>query len=66
MGRLSEAEGKQIVFESVCDGQHETYVMNADVTHQTNLANNSADDEHPTWSADGKLIAFKTQRNGHV
>jgi hypothetical protein len=35
VGKLSEKKGKQIVFQSLRDGKHEIYAMNADVTNQT-------------------------------
>jgi Tol biopolymer transport system component len=33
MGKPSEKKGKQIVFQSLRDGTHEIYGMNADVTY---------------------------------
>ena len=59
------ADGKQIVFESLRDGNHEIYVMNADGTGQTRLTNNSDIDNVPTWSPDSTKIAFTSLRDGN-
>jgi Tol biopolymer transport system component len=32
--------------------------------HQTNLSRNNARDNYPTWSPDGRYIAFMTDREG--
>jgi hypothetical protein len=39
--------------------------MNADGTGQSNITNNAASDEEPTWSPDGTKIAFGTDRDGN-
>jgi Tol biopolymer transport system component len=54
------ANGK-IAFTSDRDGNMEIYLMNADGSGQTRLTNNSLRDDYPTWSPDGKRIAFVTQ-----
>ena len=41
----------------------EIYVMNADGSGQTNVSNDEGWDGYPTWSADGKRIAFETDRD---
>jgi Tol biopolymer transport system component len=48
----------KIAFTSDRDGNREIYVMNADGSNQTRLTNNQAFDYAPTWSPDGKRIAF--------
>jgi Tol biopolymer transport system component len=41
----------------------EIYLMHADGSGQINLTNNSATDEYPAWSPDGKRIAFVSNRD---
>ena len=50
-------EGK-IVFHSNRDGNLDVYVMNADGTDQTAITSDDNEDIDPTWSPNGKLIAF--------
>ena len=38
--------------------------MNADGSEQKNLANNPARDANPSWSPDGKKIAFVSDKEG--
>ncbi len=61
---LQEVSGK-ILFQSDRDGDWEIYVMNADGSDVVQLTYNSADDEYPVWSPDGKRIAFKSNRDGN-
>jgi len=58
-------DGKRIVFTSYRDHPEdssvwngEIYVMNADRSHVTRLTANEVDDISPTWSPDGRRIAF--------
>ena len=52
--------GVKIAFDSNRDGNDEIYVMNSDGTNMTNLTNNPADDEFPSWSPDGTKVAFES------
>ncbi len=52
------ANGK-IAFVRCCTGGlHQIYTMNADGTGQTQVSNGAANDQNPSWSADGTKIAF--------
>ncbi|RKU11310.1 hypothetical protein C6502_08015, partial [Candidatus Poribacteria bacterium] len=42
----------------------EIYVMDADGGNQQRLTENRSDDDDPSWSSDGKRIAFSTRRAG--
>jgi TolB protein len=42
----------------------EVFVSNADGTNEVNISNSAAFDGWPTWSPDGKSIAFASNRSG--
>ena len=57
-------DGSKIVFHAWRDGINtkEIYIMNADGSNQTRLTY-SGGEEYPSWSPDGKMLAFTSRRN---
>jgi TolB protein len=54
-------DGKEIAFVSGRDGNGHVFVMNADGTGTRRITDTKMDDSHPTWSADGKWLAFSRE-----
>jgi TolB protein len=52
-------DGESIAFTSGRDGKQEVYVMDADGRSQRSLTDNPDErDSYPSWSRDGKLLAY--------
>ena len=60
----AQLEGTKIAFWSGRDRNSEIYVMDADGKNIIRLTKNRQHDRRPTWSPDGALIAFDSNRTG--
>jgi Tol biopolymer transport system component len=56
--------GSQLVFTGFNNGFSDLYIMNRDGTGLRRLTNDKYADLHPSWSPDGHMIAFVTDRGG--
>ncbi len=63
-GRIEVGEELRIVFASNRDGDYEIYTMKANGTGIEKLTDNRADDQYPSWSPDGRRIAFHSYSGG--
>ena len=59
----SLAPAAKIVYHSRLSRNNEIFVAKADGTGVLRLTRSSASDSNPTWSADGKRIAFESNRH---
>ncbi len=56
-------DGRSIAFFAERDGNTEVMVVEADGSNPRNLTNHPATDETPSWTADGSVMAFQSDRN---
>jgi tRNA A-37 threonylcarbamoyl transferase component Bud32 len=55
----------KIIFQSDRDGDFDIYIMNPDGSNQINLTTNSAEDNYPVVSLDGRQVLFESNRDGN-
>lgn len=57
-------DGKTIVYSTPVTGNGDIYSISTDGSNPTNLSRNNSYDGDPTWSSDGKIIAFIRETKG--
>ena len=64
--RADSAVTTKIVYHSKLRGNNEILVVPAAGGAPTRLTRHRASDSNPTWSTDGRRIAFESNRRGHI
>lgn len=59
-----ELAGHKMLVTSVRTGDTEVFVVDPDTGDARNLSRHPAEDRYPTWSPDGRMVAFTSNRNG--
>jgi len=54
----------RVAFDNLGDPQEDLWIMNIDGTGRRRLTNDLAKDRDPSWSPDGKLLVFYSDRDG--
>ena len=64
-GKIAFTSYQDLVRGRACEPRcGEIYIMNPDGSEKTRLTHNESEDKAPTWSPDGKKIAFQSMRDG--
>ena len=64
-GKIAFTSYRDLVRGRACEPRcGEIYMMNPDGSEKTRLTHNESEDKAPTWSPDGKKIAFQSMRDG--